>query len=793
MWVYQAIGQWAKNNGKTVIPDPRGLSEVNWLRRSEAMISAILHQRDSDTFAPDVTQFAGLLSAADYRKLVNNQHQKEVIPEVIEKLESFKRDLWDDVSGHAFSKEETYNIRVNNLAIASAMLAFQREPALGTMGVDSDARLHAQVNGQDQVLAESAGPEGQAFADVVGGADRVQTGGVGYSTAQRAVVTAQLLGWKPGVGVARLLQLGMQSLAGAESVRSGDRAHRGSLGGYGQSRLVEGLNSAELFYQSVYHGSPYRFDNFSLEHMGKGEGAQAYGWGLYFAGKRGVAEFYRQSLADFEMRVGGAEFDNNNPAHRAALHVHEAEQNGETRQDVIARLERSIKDLDSRGKTWADEEAAVQRQELQLLKTDTPLPKYEQVSTGQLYEADIPDGGYLLWDKPLSEQPEDVRQAIERAMSDPRLDDYSRTVLAKGGVGAALYNALGTDDNLGGTPEAASRYLNSLGINGIQYLDGDSRGAGAYTVTLSVKGKQYSTTKFQDKGQADAYAAEKRGEGFEASVDIDGDFNYVLFDDAAIDIVNTYYQNKGQQARGSFNPDTTVMTLLKNADLSTVLHELGHYFFEADIALASELVSDGRTFGEDTHTEGERALLAAVKVKPSLLGEAMAVYLKDPRGVTRMVHDASPYMAGRMANEVGIMTEAINDILLNPTLIQKGRDWTMRHAYFLQSGIDNVMSPVIWTAAYNQYQAEGHNHEDAVRLADGVVRTTQGSTMPEDISRIEGGNAFVRLFTQFAGYFNMQANLLGTEFANVMQQYGLRKGAGTQSWLGRSAWNRRFT
>jgi hypothetical protein len=34
------------------------------------------------------------------------------------------------------------------------------------------------------------------------------------------------------------------------------------------------------------------------------------------------------------------------------------------------------------------------------------------------------------------------------------------------------------------------------------------------------------------------------------------------------------------------------------------------------------------------------------------------------------------------------------------------------------------------------------------------------------------------MFTQFAGYFNMQANLLGTEFAKVAQDTGLRKGAG---------------
>ncbi len=175
--------------------------------------------------------------------------------------------------------------------------------------------------------------------------------------------------------------------------------------------------------------------------------------------------------------------------------------------------------------------------------------------------------------------------------------------------------------------------------------------------------------------------------------------------------------------------------------------------------------------------------LAAVKVKPVLLLRATADYMKAPREMSRAVAEASVFMAGRMENEVATMNDAINDVLLNPSLLERGQAWTMRHAYFMQSAFDNVMSPIIWTAAYNQAVAEGISHADAVRLGDSAVRETQGSTMPEDVSRIETGNAFVRLFTQFAGYFNMQANLLGTEYAKLMADAGLRKGAGRGLYL----------
>lgn len=169
--------------------------------------------------------------------------------------------------------------------------------------------------------------------------------------------------------------------------------------------------------------------------------------------------------------------------------------------------------------------------------------------------------------------------------------------------------------------------------------------------------------------------------------------------------------------------------------------------------------------------------IASVKVKPRLLKSAAADYIKKPRAFSAAVAEASPYMAERMENEISAMNDGINDVLLNPSKLQQAQAWSMRHAYFMQAAVDNVMSPIVWTAAYNQALEQGANHADAVRLADGVVRETQGSQLPEDISRIESGPAWARLFTQFAGYFNMQANLLGHDFAALARDYGLRRGA----------------
>ena len=46
----------------------------------------------------------------------------------------------------------------------------------------------------------------------------------------------------------------------------------------------------------AYHASPHLFDNFSTEYMGSGEGAQAYGWGLYFSDDEKVIDYYLNTI-----------------------------------------------------------------------------------------------------------------------------------------------------------------------------------------------------------------------------------------------------------------------------------------------------------------------------------------------------------------------------------------------------------------------------------------------------------------------------------------------------------------
>jgi hypothetical protein len=80
----------------------------------------------------------------------------------------------------------------------------------------------------------------------------------------------------------------------AISQRAKDFAYNIEAGTLGR-HLDEELNG-NIQFMTAWHGSPHKFDKFDISKIGTGEGAQAYGAGLYFTDKESVAEYYRNSL-----------------------------------------------------------------------------------------------------------------------------------------------------------------------------------------------------------------------------------------------------------------------------------------------------------------------------------------------------------------------------------------------------------------------------------------------------------------------------------------------------------------
>jgi hypothetical protein len=221
------------------------------------------------------------------------------------------------------------------------------------------------------------------------------------------------------------------------------------------------VDGVQLFALRAFHGSPHDFDKFDSAHIGKGEGAQAYGHGLYFAESEGVANAYKTQVGGPDTwSVKSEPFDPNNPLHHAAERIHAADGD---RARVLKTFERHIAELKSVG----SKPQPVIQKTFDLLKSGAEIPPLER--SGKLYEVRLnaePEQ-FLDWEKRVGQQSDAVQKAI-RARAPNIPDDYpleGAKWLKEPGVAAELQSA---------------------GIVGIRYLDGNSRAKGEGSVNYVI-------------------------------------------------------------------------------------------------------------------------------------------------------------------------------------------------------------------------------------------------------------------------------------------------------------------
>lgn len=302
-----------------------------------------------------------------------------------------------------------------------------------------------------------------------------------------------------------------------------------------QSDAVDAAKG-KIYQQPAYHGTPHKFDKFTTEHMGSGEGAQAYGWGLYFAGSKEVGKFYKEKLGSSTFQYDGKAIKHGTDEQTAAELLHG--QQG----DIAGAIE------DAGGFSRVDEITAI-------LKSWDPT---KLTQGGRLYTVEIPENGeMLLWDKPLSEQPENIHKKIT-SLLDKNIRGEAASIMKGAGdalTGRQAYGLLSASYAQHGNDEAASKALLAAGIKGIKYLDGNSRSDG------------------------------------------DGSHNYVIFDGADAAITEYNQPGKSTGPRGSlvFGKGTAfTIKLFQSENLSTFSHESAHLSLEilGDLATAENAAPD---------------------------------------------------------------------------------------------------------------------------------------------------------------------------------------------------------
>lgn len=167
--------------------------------------------------------------------------------------------------------------------------------------------------------------------------------------------------------------------------------------------------------------------------------------------------------------------------------------------------------------------------------------------------------------------------------------------------------------------------------------------------------------------------------------------------------------------------------------------------------------------------------IAMVRIDAGYLWNGLISYAGDRAGTKAMMNEKSEFMRERIGGQMADMTQEIKGALLDPDKLTHGRDVLRANAYILQEITQGLVDSITWLGGYDQAIAQGLSEKDAVWAADSAVRETQGSFTAEDISSLEAGSPLQRLFTMFYSYFNMQANLMGTEFHIAIEKHGLKK------------------
>jgi hypothetical protein len=243
---------------------------------------------------------------------------------------------------------------------------------------------------------------------------------------------------------------------------------------------------------TVFHGSPHRFSKFDASKIGTGEGAQAYGHGLYFAESPAVAKGYQNRLAGgtdpYQYQYQGQMYEpgsEKNPVtHALGLIYH---QGSKFAQNIA---KQGLKDAKA-GDPFAMDMGGVDYYQKMLDVAKTAKKSDIQASQGAFYKVDLPDeqiAKMLDWDKPLSQQSRTIQKfALENSKPLAKLVKFQQANRLNENPPKSIYDLSGGElmRELG-SPQEVAQKLRDSGIPGVRYLDQGSRGTGKGTSNFVV-------------------------------------------------------------------------------------------------------------------------------------------------------------------------------------------------------------------------------------------------------------------------------------------------------------------
>jgi hypothetical protein len=285
----------------------------------------------------------------------------------------------------------------------------------------------------------------------------------------------------------------------------------------------------------AFHGSGADFDEFSLEKIGTGEGAQAYGYGLYFTDSEDIAKFYKDAVGGKNInRI--KQFDDIGQALKGKMTL---------TTDIINNI------IDKKIKVSSlPKEAQSSVKEI--------LKRKEPPTTKKMYKVGLtPKPDELLdYDAPFSEQSKDVQEKLIKAGY--KVDANTS------GSGGMILDAIMSDiakketaprnarlDEINIELKTLAKEIDKYSKTGYRNFT-DPKGKAAAEKYDALMDERANLPKFT-KGDARKIASEKiakagipgikykaAGSRGAAIDEADVEKNYVIFDDKAIKILEKY-------------------------------------------------------------------------------------------------------------------------------------------------------------------------------------------------------------------------------------------------------------
>lgn len=295
-------------------------------------------------------------------------------------------------------------------------------------------------------------------------------------------------------------------------------------------RQLKAVAEPGVRFLRTYHGTGASFSEFDFDHIGEGEGSQAFGWGGYVTSSKKIGKNYA-TLMD------------NDPS-RAYYRIQHS--NGTRFAKKYPTLESFL---------HGDKQIAMNDKFTEQEKIDfyNEMKKLAE-PYHNLYEVDIPDdngSNYLDWDAPITDELIDkVAKALPSLRSydikdfkkDRTFDNFYKTISMRSVKDDAAFN----DD------KAASKLLASLGYTGIKYKAGRNFGGAE-----------------------------------------EGDTNYVIFKPEDMKIVDHIKFAQGKGVVYGYTDGKEIVLNQEHLNPNTPIHEYQHLWRTAAKKMNPELIEHG--------------------------------------------------------------------------------------------------------------------------------------------------------------------------------------------------------